>query len=157
WVSLQLRELWRYRELLYFLAWRDVKLRYKQTVIGALWAIIQPFMTMVVFTIFFGGLAKIPSEGAPYAVWSYAGLFPWMFFSNGLTLSANSLVMNNALIKKIYFPRLLVPVSNVVSGLVDFIIAFVVLIAMILFFKFTPQAPDVSVELTANVIWLPGF
>src|SRR5256885_5211255 len=106
WVSLKLRELWEYRELLYFLTWRDIKVRYKQTALGAAWAIIQPFFTMVVFSLFFGRLAKIPSDGIPYPIFSYAALVPWTFFANGLGQSANSLVGNANLIKKIYFPRL---------------------------------------------------
>jgi len=148
WVSLQLRELWRYRELLYFLIWRDVKVRYKQTVIGATWAIIQPFMTMVVFSIFFGNLAKIPSDGIPYPIFSYTALVPWAFFANGLTTSSNSLVGNSNLIKKIYFPRLVMPLSGVLAGLVDFILAFIVLIVMMLAFGIVP---------TINIIWLPVF
>lgn len=148
WVSLQLRELWRYRELLYFLIWRDVKVRYKQTVIGATWAIIQPFMTMVVFSIFFGNLAKIPSDGIPYPIFSYTALVPWAFFANGLTTSSNSLVGNSNLIKKIYFPRLVMPLSGVLAGLVDFILAFIVLIVMMLAFGIVP---------TINIIWLPMF
>src|SRR5512147_2889773 len=103
WVSLRLRELWEYRELLYFLTWRDVKVRYKQTLLGAAWAIIQPFMTMVVFSIFFGALAGVPSDGIPYPIFSFAALVPWTFFSNGLTQSANSLVGSANLIKKVYF------------------------------------------------------
>jgi lipopolysaccharide transport system permease protein len=106
WVSLKLNELWEYRELLYFLTWRDIKVRYKQTVLGALWAIIQPFMTMVVFSLFFGGLAQIPSDDIPYPIFAYTALVPWTFFANGLTMSANSLVGNANLITKIYFPRL---------------------------------------------------
>src|SRR3989442_2857656 len=109
WVSLQLRELWKYRELLYFLIWRDVKVRYKQTALGAAWAIIQPFFTMVVFSLFFVRLAKVPSDGISYPIFSYAALVPWTFFANGLGQSANSLVGNANLIKKIYFPRLAVP------------------------------------------------
>ncbi len=148
WVSLKLGELWRYRELLYFLTMRDIKVRYKQTVIGAAWAIIQPFMTMVVFTLFFGGLAAIPSDGLPYPIFSYAALVPWTFFANGLTLSANSLVGSSNLIKKIYFPRLVIPIATIFSGGVDFVLAFVVLIGLMLFYGITP---------TVNVIFLPLF
>ncbi len=148
WVSLKLGELWRYRELLYFLTLRDIKVRYKQTVIGAAWAIIQPFMTMVVFTLFFGGLAAIPSDGLPYPIFSYAALVPWTFFANGLTLSANSLVGSSNLIKKIYFPRLVIPIATIFSGGVDFVLAFVVLIGLMLFYGITP---------TVNVIFLPLF
>jgi lipopolysaccharide transport system permease protein len=148
WVSLKLKELWEYRELLYFLTWRDVKVRYKQTVIGAAWAIIQPFFTMVVFSLFFGKLAKIPSDGIPYPIFAYAALVPWTFFANGLSQSSNSLVGSANLIKKIYFPRLVMPISGVVSGVVDFVLAFIVLLGMMLFYHILP---------TANVIWLPFF
>lgn len=146
WVSLQLRELWKYRELLYFLTWRDIKVRYKQTVIGAAWAILQPVMTMIVFSIFFGGLAKIPSDGVPYPIFSYAALVPWTFFAYGLGQASNSLVGSSNLIKKIYFPRLIIPLSSVLSGVLDFLLAFAVLIVMMLMFGIVP---------TVNVIWLP--
>ena len=129
WVSLKLRELWEYRELLYFLTWRDVKVRYKQTVLGAAWAIIQPLMTMVVFSLFFGNLAKIPSDGIPYPIFSYAALVPWTFFANGMGQSSNSLVGAANLIKKIYFPRLVIPISSVISGVVDFALAFLLAFA----------------------------
>lgn len=146
WVSLQLRELWKYRELLYFLTWRDIKVRYKQTVIGAAWAILQPVMTMIVFSIFFGGLAKMPSDGVPYPIFSYAALVPWTFFAYGLGQASNSLVGSSNLIKKIYFPRLIIPLSSVLSGVLDFLLAFAVLIIMMLMFGIVP---------TVNVIWLP--
>lgn len=148
WVSLKLRELWEYRELLYFLTWRDIKVRYKQTVLGAAWAVIQPFMTMVVFSLFFGRLAQIPSDGVPYPIWSYTALVPWTFFASGLAASSNSLVGSSNLIKKVYFPRLTIPISTVLSGVIDFIIAFVVLLVMMLFFGIVP---------TANVVFLPFF
>lgn len=146
WVSLKLREVWEYRELLYFLIWRDVKVRYKQTVIGIGWAIIQPFFTMVVFSIFFGKLAKMPSDGIPYPIFAYAGLVPWTFFSNGLSKGSNSLVSSSNLIKKVYFPRLIIPISSVLSGLVDFILAFAVLIGMMFYFGLFPGS---------KIIWLP--
>jgi lipopolysaccharide transport system permease protein len=146
WVSLQLRELWAYRELLYFLAWRDVKLRYKQTILGAAWAIIQPFFTMVVFSLFFGNFANIPSDGIPYPLFSFAALLPWTFFANGLSASANSLVGGAQMIKKIYFPRLVVPIAAVLAGVVDFLLAAIILLGMMLYFGTFP---------TANVIWLP--
>lgn len=146
WVNLQLRELWAYRELLYFLAWRDVKLRYKQTVLGAAWAIIQPFFTMVVFSLFFGNLANIPSDGIPYPLFSFAALVPWTFFANGLSQSANSLVGGANILKKVYFPRLTVPIAAVLGGVLDFVIAFVVLLGMMLYFGVLP---------TWNVVWLP--
>jgi lipopolysaccharide transport system permease protein len=148
WVSLQIHELWEYRELLYFLTWRDIKVRYKQTVLGVAWAIIQPFFTMVVFSLFFGRLAKIPSDGIPYPVFSYAALVPWTFFANGLSQSSNSLVGSANLIKKVYFPRLAIPIATILSGVVDFVLAFVVLLGMMLFY---------GTDLTMNVLWLPFF
>ena len=146
WISLNLRDLWEYRELLYFLTWRDIKVRYKQTVLGAAWAIIQPLFTMVVFILFFGKLAKVPSDDIPYPIFNYAALVPWQFFANGLSQSSTSLVASANLIKKVYFPRLVVPVSSVISGAVDFVLAFVVLLGMMLYFDIAP---------TWNVIWLP--
>jgi lipopolysaccharide transport system permease protein len=146
WVSVNLREIWQYRELLYFLVWRDIKVRYKQTALGAAWAIIQPFFTMVVFSIFFGRLAGIPSDGVPYPVFAFAALVPWTFFANGLTQSANSLVIDQNLIKKVYFPRLAIPTATVLAGVVDFVLAFLVLLGMMLYYGITP---------TANVVWLP--
>ncbi len=148
WIPLNISELWKYRELLYFLTWRDIKVRYKQTVLGITWAIIQPFFTMVVFSLFFGKLAKIPSEGVPYPIFSYAGLVLWTFFSYGLSQSSNSLVGNANLITKVYFPRLVVPLSSVFSGVIDFIIAFGMLICMMIFYKIVP---------TGNIVWLPLF
>jgi len=148
WVSLKLGELWEYRELLYFLVWRDVKVRYKQTALGAAWAVIQPFFTMVVFAIFFGRLAKIPSDGIPYPIFAYAALVPWTFFANGLTQSSNSLVGSANLITKVYFPRLTIPIATVLSGVVDFVIAFVVLLGMMGYYGLLP---------TLNVVWLPLF
>jgi lipopolysaccharide transport system permease protein len=145
WAPLNLRELWKYRELLYFLVWRDIKVRYKQTVLGASWAIIQPFFTMVVFSLFFGRLAGIPSDGVPYPIFSFAALVPWTFFASGLAGSANSLVGSQNLIKKVYFPRLAIPIATVLSGAVDFALAFVVLLGMMLFYGITP---------TVNVVWL---
>jgi lipopolysaccharide transport system permease protein len=133
WVSLKLGELWRYRELLYFLTWRDIKVRYKQTALGAAWAIIQPVMTMVVFSLFFGKLGKIPSDGIPYPIFSFAALVPWTFFANGLNQSSNSLVGSANLITKIYFPRLAIPIATVLSGVVDFVLAFIVLLVMMLY------------------------
>jgi len=146
WISLKLDELWEYRELLYFLTWRDIKVRYKQTVLGAAWAIIQPFFTMVVFSLFFGKLAKVPSDGIPYPIFAYAALVPWTFFASGLNQSANSLVGDANLIKKVYFPRLAIPISIVIAGVVDFVLAFVVLLGMMVFYGIFP---------TLNIIWLP--
>lgn len=148
WISLRLHDLWDYRELLYFLVWRDIKVRYKQTVLGAAWAIIQPFFSMVVFSLFFGKLAKMPSDGIPYPIFAYAGLVPWTFFANGLSQSANSLVDSANLIRKVYFPRLTIPIANVLAGLVDFFLAFVVLLGMMLWYKVMP---------TERLIWLPLF
>ncbi len=146
WISLKLKELWEYRELLYFMAWRDIKVRYKQTVLGAAWAIIQPFFTMVVFSLFFGRLAKVPSDGIPYPIFAYAALVPWTFFANGLNQSSNSLVGSANLIKKVYFPRLVVPISSVISGVFDFILAFMVLLGMMLYYGIFP---------TLKIVWLP--
>lgn len=172
WVSLRLDELWNYRELLFFLTWRDVKVRYKQTVLGAAWAIIQPFFTMIVFSLFFGRLAGIPSDGIPYPIFSYAALVPWTFFANGLTQSSNSLVNSSNLIKKVYFPRLVVPIASVISGLVDFLLAFLVLLAMMVFFGVSPLNRPLDVPFlmpagaqlasyiygaTYNLIFLPYF
>ncbi len=148
WVSLNLRELWQYRELLYFLAWRDIKVRYKQTVIGASWAIIQPFFTMVVFSLFFGRLARIPSDDVPYPIFAYAALVPWTFFANGLSQSSDSLVGSANLLRKVYFPRLVIPISAVLSGVIDFVLAFIVLLGMMLAYGIAP---------TVNVLWLPLF
>ncbi len=130
WVSLQLSELWEYRELLYFLIWRDIKVRYKQTVLGAGWAIIQPLFTMLVFSLFFGRLAKVPSDGIPYPLFSFTALVPWTFFAQGLSQSSDSLVGSSNLIKKIYFPRLAIPIGTVCSGMVDFSLAFIVLLIL---------------------------
>jgi len=148
WVPLKLSELWEYRELLYFLIWRDIKVRYKQTALGATWAIIQPVFTMLVFSLFFGHLARMPSDGIPYPIFSFAALVPWTFFANGLTQSSNSLVGNANLITKIYFPRLVVPLASACSGIVDFLLAFIVLLGMMLYYGLLP---------TLNVFWLPLF
>lgn len=138
WPSLRLRELWRYRELLYFLAWRDVKVRYKQTALGVAWAVLQPVLTMVVFTIFFGRVAKLPSQGLPYPLFSLAGLLPWTFFATGLTQSSGSLVASSNLITKVYFPRLVVPVASTLAGIVDVGFALVVLLAMMAVYGVAP-------------------
>jgi lipopolysaccharide transport system permease protein len=138
WVALNLRDLWEYRELLYFLTWRDVKVRYKQTALGAAWAVLQPLFTMIVFSIVFGRLAKVPSDGIPYPVFAYCALLPWNFFAGALDRAGNSLVGSSNLITKIYFPRLVIPMSAVLAGLLDFAIAFVVLIAMMLYYGITP-------------------
>ena len=139
-LHLNLREIWNYRELLYFLVWRDVKVRYKQTALGAAWAVIQPVMTMVVFSIFFGRLAKVPSDGIPYPVFAFTALLPWQLFAFALTESSNSLVSSQNLITKVYFPRLVVPIASVLAGLVDFGIAFIVLLGMLFFYGIVPTA-----------------
>jgi lipopolysaccharide transport system permease protein len=139
WVAVRLDELWSYRELLYFFVWRDVKVRYKQTLLGASWAVLQPLLTMLIFTIFFGRMAGVGSEGVPYPIFSYAGLLPWTFFAAGLGGSANSLVGSASLLKKVYFPRLIVPVSAVLGGLVDFAVAFLVLIGMMAWYGVAPR------------------
>ena len=135
WVSLNLRDLWAYRELLYFLTLRDIKVRYKQTLLGASWAILQPLLTMLIFTLFFGQLAGIPSDGIPYPIFAYAALLPWTFFSNAVNNSGNSLVGSSNLITKVYFPRIIIPSAAVAAGLVDFAIAFVLLIGMMVYYS----------------------
>jgi lipopolysaccharide transport system permease protein len=147
-VRLNLSDVWAYRELLYFLIWRDVKVRYKQTALGAAWAILQPVMTMVVFSVFFGRLAKMPSDGIPYPVFAFTALLPWQLFSHALSESSNSLVGNKNLITKVYFPRLVVPIAAVLSGLVDFGIAFMVLLGLMWYYGIVP---------TIAVVWLPLF
>lgn len=141
-------ELWKYHELLYFLIWRDIKVRYKQTVLGIAWAIIQPFLTMVVFSIFFGRLGNIPSDNIPYPIFSFAALVPWTFFANGLTQASNSLVGSANLIKKVYFPRLIIPIATVLAGVIDFILAFLMLTGMMFYFNIIP---------TINAVWIPLF
>jgi lipopolysaccharide transport system permease protein len=148
WAPLNLRDLWAYRELLYFLTWRDVKVRYKQTVLGAAWAVLQPFLTMVVFSIFFGQLAKVPSDGVPYPIFSYAALLPWTFFAYALGQSSNSLVGGASLVSKVYFPRLIIPVASVLSGVVDFAIALVMMFALLIYYGAHP---------TPAVVFLPAF
>ena len=148
WIPLNLKEVWKYRELLYFLVWRDVKVKYKQTVLGALWAILQPLLTMVVFTVFFGRMAKVGSDGFPYPIFSYAALLPWILFAQGVSQSADSLVGSSNLVRRVYFPRAVIPVSSVVSGLVDFGLAFLVLIAMMAFYGVHPGIA---------VLWLPAL
>jgi lipopolysaccharide transport system permease protein len=148
WAPLNLRDLWAYRELLYFLTWRDIKVRYKQTALGASWAVIQPFFTMLVFSLFFGQLAKVPSDGIPYPIFSYAALVPWTYFAQALGQTSNSLVGSSHLISKVYFPRLLVPISGALAGVVDFAIAFVVLLVMLVPFNLMP---------TPAVFGLPAF
>ena len=148
WVPVKISELVEYRDLFYFFTWRDLKVRYKQTILGVFWAILQPFITMVIFSLFFGRLANIPSDGLPYPIFSYTALVPWTFFANGVTQASNSLVQNANMIKKIYFPRLIMPISAVIGGLLDFVLAFLVLLGMMIFYRIYP---------TVNVVWLPVF
>ena len=148
WVSLKLGEIWAYRELLYFLVWRDVKVRYKQTALGVAWAVVQPLLTMLVFSLFFGRLAKVPSDGIPYPIFSFTALVPFTFFSTGLTQSSNSLVGSANLVQKVYFPRLVIPLATILAGLVDFAIALLVLAVLMAWYHLAP---------TWNVVWLPAF
>jgi lipopolysaccharide transport system permease protein len=146
WSGLGLPELWAHRQLLLFFVWRDLKVRYKQTALGAAWAVLQPFLTMVIFSVFFGRLAKVPSDNIPYPLFSYAALVPWTFFANGLTQGAQRVVTSANLVRRVYFPRLVLPISSVMAGIVDMGIAFVMLLAMMVFYRTTP---------TVNVIFLP--
>ena len=148
WAALRLNEIWEYRELLFFLAWRDVKIRYKQTALGAAWAVLQPLLTMVVFTIFFGGLAKVGSDGLPYPIFSYTGLLPWTLFSQALSLSSASLVTSSNLIKKVYFPRIVIPMAAVLSGVIDFAVSLVALFGLMAYYKIWPSL---------LVIWIPAI
>ena len=142
-------DLWRYRELFYILSWRDIAVRYKQTVIGIAWAVLRPLLTMAVFTIIFGKLAKLPSDGnAPYAIMVYAAMLPWQFFASSVSESSASLINNTQLITKVYFPRIIVPISSIVTSFVDFLISFVVLIFLMGLFRFTPSW---------NILYLPVF
>lgn len=148
WRVLKLGNLWKYREMLYFLSWRDVKVRYKQTLLGAGWAILQPFLTMLIFLVLFRRIAKFPSGGVPYPIFAYAGLVVWIFFSYGITQASNSLVLNAELVRKVYFPRLAVPLAAILPGALDFAVASVILIGMMVFYGIAP---------TINVLWLPAF
>jgi len=148
WAPLELGELWKFRELLFFLTWRDIKVRYKQTALGAAWAILQPVLTMILFSIIFGGLAKLPSEGIPYPIFTFTALLPWQLFAFALTQSSNSLVGSQNLVSKVYFPRLVVPFASVLAGVVDFAIAFVVLVGMMAYY---------GIGLTPAALLLPLF
>lgn len=148
WVALELREIWDYRELLFFLMWRDIKVRYKQTALGAAWAVIQPLFLMLVFSLFFGRLAKVPSDGLPYPIFVYAALLPWQLFAFALSESSNSLVSNERLVTKVYFPRLVIPAASILAGLVDFAISFCVLLLMMAYYRITP---------TLAIVLLPFF
>src|ERR1700741_5524142 len=146
WSLLSFKEIWAYRELLFFLTWRDVKVRYKQTALGAAWAILQPLFMMIIFTIFFGRLAAVDSAGIPYPVFALAGLVPWTFFSNAITASGNSLVGSANLITKVYFPRLIVPAAAMLAGFVDFLLSFLLLCVMMIYYQ---------VSLTTHILLLP--
>lgn len=148
WSAIGLGELWTYREVVFNLAWRDIQVRYKQTVFGAAWAILQPLITMVVFSVIFGRVAKMPSDGMPYPIFSYAALVPWTFFSNSVSRGANSLVGGGGMLKQIYFPRLAMPLSAALGNVIDFVLAFIMLIALMAFYRITP---------TWNVVWLPAL
>jgi lipopolysaccharide transport system permease protein len=165
-ISINFRELWAYREIVYFLAWRDVKVRYKQTVIGLAWAVIQPLFMMVIFSLFFGALAQIPSAGIPYPLFNYSALLPWTLFANGVTRASTTLVENASLVQKIYFPRLLMPLASTLAPLVDFCIAFIVLIGLMLYFHYIPSImmlwiiPLLIVEMMLSVgvgLWLSAL
>ena len=145
-MGLRLKDLWVYRELVYFLTWRDLKVRYKQSVLGVLWAILKPFMTMVVFTIFFGNFAKMPSDGVPYPIFAYTATLPWELFASAMSVASRSMVSSGSMISKIYFPRLIVPLASVMSALVDFFIGFIILIGMMFYYKIIP---------TIATLWLP--
>src|ERR1700690_392433 len=148
WLTLNLGDLWRYRELLFFLTWRDIKVRYKQTALGAAWAILQPLLTMLIFSVIFGMFAKVPSDGTPYPLFAFVALVPWNFFATSLTQSSNSVVGSANLITKVYFPRLAIPLASVLAGLVDFALSFVVLLGMMVYYHHAP---------TIHVFWLPAF
>lgn len=148
WFNFQLNAVWQYRELLYFLVWRDIKVRYKQTLLGVAWVVLQPLISMVVFSFLFGKLLNVPSGGVPYAIFSYAALLPWNYFSASLTKSSSSVVNSANLVTKVYFPRLVIPISGVLSGLVDFAISFVVLMGLMAYFKIPP---------TLSWLYLPAF
>lgn len=152
------RDLWRYRELFYVLAWRDISVRYKQTVFGVAWALIRPFLTMVIFTVVFGNLAKLPTAGAaPYALMVFAGLLPWQFFATGLTESSNSLISSASLISKVYFPRLIIPAAAIVVSLIDFTISFLILIGLMVWYRFLPGWQILSLPFFVLVAFLSCF
>ena len=148
WVPINFKEVWEYRQLLYFLTWRNVKIRYKQTVLGAAWAIIRPVLMMVVFTLVFGNLLEVPSEGIPYPLFNYAALLPWMLFAEAITRSSSSLIEDARLVQKVYFPRLVMPLSGSLSPVIDFAIAFVIFIGMMFYF---------GSPFTVRMLWLPAF
>jgi lipopolysaccharide transport system permease protein len=146
-VRLGLRDVWAYRELLYFLVWRDVKARFKQTALGVTWVVLQPLLTMILFTVFFGRLARVPSEGVPYPIYTFAALLPWQMFSHAVSQSANSLVLNQELLTKVYFPRLVIPMAAVLEGLVDFALAFVVFLVLMVYYGIAPTPAALTLPL----------
>jgi homopolymeric O-antigen transport system permease protein len=146
WIAVSLKELWDYREVIVFLAWRDIQVRYKQTIFGASWAILQPLISMVIFSVIFGRVAKMPSDGVPFPIFSFAALVPWMFFANSVNKASNSLVGSAGIVTRIYFPRLAMPLSATLGNVVDFLLAFVVLLALMVYYGIMPNA---------NVVWLP--
>jgi lipopolysaccharide transport system permease protein len=148
WFSLQLGALWQYRELLYFLVWRDIKVRYKQTALGVMWVLIQPVVSMIVFTVLFGYLLQVPSGEVPYPIFAFAGLLPWTYFASSINKSSTSLVLNTNLVTKVYFPRMVIPISSVFSGFVDFAIGFLVLVVLMFYFRAPP---------TYTILFLPAF
>ena len=148
WIPVDFHEIWAYRELIYSFTIRDIKVRYKQTGLGVAWAVLQPLLTMVIFTVFFGGLAKIPSDGVPYPLFVLAALLPWLLFAEGLTRSTTSMVTNANIMTKVYFPRLIMPLSSIISPLVDFGVSFIILLAMMVYYGYAP---------TINIIFLPLF
>ncbi len=157
WRSIDFNELWRYRELLYFLTWRDVKVRYKQTVLGAAWALLQPLMAMLIFTVIFGRVVRVPSDGIPYTLFVYSGILPWIYFSNSLVNSGNSLVQNSTLVGKVFFPRMMVPLSTVLAGLIDFAIGFVFLLFLMAGQGYVPPLSTVLVIPLMGIFLLLAF
>ena len=148
WWEFPFSELWDYRELLYFIVWRDIKIRYKQTAIGAAWAVLQPFLTMLVFSLFFGKLAHVPSEGMPYPIFYYSALLPWMYFAAALQNATNAIVENQKVITKVYFPRVALPLAAVLASLVDFAISFLMFLVLMIYYGVHP---------TAAIVWFPAF
>jgi lipopolysaccharide transport system permease protein len=158
WTSLNLHDLWHYRELALFLTWRDISVRYKQTVLGAVWAILQPVFTMVIFSVFFGRLGKVPSDGLPYPIFTFCALLPWQLFAFSITQSGNSLVANQNLISKVYFPSIIIPLSATLAGVVDFVIAFLVLLVMMVYYRIPLTWAALTLPLfvlqSSETIWL---
>jgi len=155
--NLELRAVWQFRELLYFLVWRNVKVRYKQTIIGSAWAIIQPLMAMLIFTVIFGGLAKIPSDGLPYSIFAYTALLPWTYFSQAVTGSGASLIGNSNLVRKVYFPRLIIPMAEVAAPLIDFFVSFSALLVMMAWFGIAPRWSVLALPLFLLLALMTAF